>query len=154
MMTLRTTIVVTLFAAPALALPKGPVSVIRVVDGDTIHVGNGDDDYTIRILGIDCPESRKVKKCGKYREGLSCKEEIVLGKAATRQAEKLLDGATVTLEGAKGKDVFRRELAYVRLSDGRDYGLTMIKNGMCSDFGWKYPHARGQAYQQAQNRTR
>ena len=154
-MSFRTTVLfyfVALTTASGLAdaLPKGPVTVTRVVDGDTLHVKADGDDVTIRVRGIDCPESRKVKKCGNFRPGLICKDEIKLGKAAAVEARKLLNGATVTIEEDAGKDVFRRHLAYVRLSDGRDFGLTMIEFGLCRDFGWKYPHPRMAEYQKAQ----
>src|SRR5262245_30989637 len=32
-------------------------TVTRVVDGDTIHVSLGSDDATIRLIGIDTPET-------------------------------------------------------------------------------------------------
>lgn len=30
---------------------------------------------------------------------------------------------------------------YVRLDDGRDFGLVLV-TGLCEDFSWKYPHPR------------
>src|SRR4051812_22112700 len=133
-----------LVLAAALA---GPVKVERVVDGDTFHVVTPDgDDVTIRVLGIDCPESRRVKKCGSYRPRLSCEDEIKIGKAATVAARKLLNGARVALEGNKKKDVFGRTLSYVRLPDGRDFGLVMIEGGYCRDWSDKYPHPRMREY--------
>ncbi|MFH1177693.1 MAG: thermonuclease family protein, partial [Acidobacteriota bacterium] len=47
-------------------------------------------------------------------------------------------------------DVFDRPLRYVRLADGRDFGLVMIQEGFCADYGWKYTHPRGAEYAKAQ----
>ena len=52
----------------------------------------------------------------------------------------------MTLEGPFSRDPFGRRLAYVRLPDGQDYGMLMIREGRCEDFGWKYPHPRSGTY--------
>ena len=38
----------------------------------------------------------------------------------------------------------------VRMADGRDFGLVMVQEGLCEDFGWKYPHRKGKEYRKAQ----
>lgn len=146
----------------ALALPAGPVQVTKVVDGDTIHVvDSGGETHKIRLVGIDCPESRKVAKCGSWRDGLSCENEIKLGKAAKERATELLHNQTVTLESAAAKkrgkkrkteekDRYGRELAYVRLADGRDANLEMIRIGGCKSYGYKYPHPRLEEYDRSE----
>ena len=48
-----------------LAILLAAATVIRVVDGDTLHVRDNGDDVTIRVLGIDCPESKHNAKCRK-----------------------------------------------------------------------------------------
>ena len=62
-------------------LPKGEVIVTKVVDGDTIHVNLNGHDTTIRIIGIDTPETvdpRKPVQC--------------MGKEASNRAKELLMG--------------------------------------------------------------
>ncbi len=41
----------------------------------------------------------------------------------------------------------------MRLDDGRDYGLVMVRGGHCEDFGWKYPHPRSKEYMKAQHKA-
>ncbi len=131
----------------------GPVSVQvdHVVDGDTLWVRTGSGRVDIRILGIDCPESHHNAKCRRGGDA-ACDLEVPKGQAATVRARSLLTG-TVTLEPSKNafqQDRYGRTLAYVRLPDGRDYGLLMIQERRCADYGWKYPHPRGSQYQSAQ----
>ena len=77
-----------------------------------------------------------------------------VGMKAAKRAQALIDETRVTLEAARadGKPewTWDRLLAYVRMADGRDFGLVMVQEGLCEDFGWKYPHKRGTEYKKAQ----
>lgn len=121
----------------------------KVVDGDTLKVRvDGGRRVTVRVLGIDCPESHANEKCARDgRQGRKgCAEQVPLGLEASRRAAAVLKHRTVTLEGPTKRDLYGRTLAYVRLPDGRDFGALMVKEGLCEDFGWKYPHPRMQEY--------
>jgi endonuclease YncB( thermonuclease family) len=136
--------------------------VSRVVDGDTLRLRLVEDpgagEVVLRVKGIDCPESRWNNKC--ERDGRNgrrgCRWQLPHGQAATRVADKWLRGREVVLEcgGHCRKGGYGRALRYVRLEDGRDYGLEMIKLGLCEDFGYRYPHPRTDAYLQAQRKAR
>jgi endonuclease YncB( thermonuclease family) len=129
-----------------------------IADGDTMLVILPDGQKAaIRVLGIDCPESKHNAKCERDgREGrLGCDAQVPLGKAATKYAISLLKGRDVTVEtrdgnGTTENDVYGRALAYVRLPDGRDFGLQMVHDAKCSDFGWRYPHPRMDRYKAAE----
>ncbi|TAL29043.1 MAG: hypothetical protein EPN98_21615 [Phenylobacterium sp.] len=130
--------------------------VLRVVDGDTFVVSAGPRPVTIRVLGIDCPESHRNAKCERdgARGGATCAEQVPRGQAATARARELLIGRDVVLEPARPceslkPDVYRRTLAYVRLPDGADFGLELVREGLCADYGWKYPHPRMVEYRAA-----
>lgn len=101
-------------AAPPVGPPPVPTApardtgnVTRVIDGDTFKVG----PRTIRVLGID-----------------ACEVSTDAGAAATAQARSLLLAGPITLtaEPGVGTDRFDRELRYVTLSDGSDFGRTMV----------------------------
>lgn len=127
-------------------VPAGSqVYVDKVVDGDTFKVRGADgNSFRIRVRGVDCPESHRNDKC--ERDGQQgrkgCDEQIPLGLEAARIAAKLAKHKQVILEGPISLDRYGRVLAYVRLPDGSDYGAFMVKEGLCEDFGWKYPHPR------------
>lgn len=132
--------------------PKKRVRVRRVIDGDTIEVVTlGDDpvEITVRLKGIDCPESHRNAKC--IRDG-DCDTDAPKGKAASRKMTDLVAGEIVTLHSAKStfeKDRYGRLLAYVHLG-GTDVGLHLIRGGYCHDFSDSYPHPRQKQYREAE----
>lgn len=157
---------------------EGKAHVEKVVDGDTLRVRMPDGrEETVQILGISCPESRESKKClwdGKAAEqacdlkdqrqcnaikegksvilGKDCAWQIPRGLEASRKATELLGNQTVSLEcdgECKRGGFGNRPLRYVRMADGRDFGLLMVQKGYCEDFGWNDPHPRGKAYRSA-----
>ena len=84
---------------------------VRVIDGDTIAI----DDVTIRLLGVDTPETFRSR----------CPNEHALGLAAKRRLGELLDAGPVTYV-AQGKDRYQRTLATVH-ADGIDVGARLIE---------------------------
>jgi len=129
-------------------------TVEEVYDGDTIKVRlDGGTAVIIRILGIDCPESKENGKCHQDEERgwLSCEEQIPLGQRAGNIARKLLLGDTVTLRSGTTRgfkqDTYGRGLAYVHMANGTDFGLEMIRRGQCRDFSHRFEHPRMEQYQ-------
>jgi endonuclease YncB( thermonuclease family) len=131
--------------------------VVDVVDGDTLDVemtSEQGETTTVRVLGIDCPESSRNSKC--RRDG-DCSEDIPEGKKASNFVRELIAGETVELEpGEDGfeKGSYGRLLAYIRTSNGRDLGYQLVELGLCQDYGDEYPHARGEQYRQAGEQKR
>lgn len=135
------------------------VDVEKVIDGDTFqaHVHDMADKIRVRILGIDTPESRRNQKARKdaKREGGRVTEQIVLGKTAKERATELLLNRRVILEAPDKKVIktegYGRYIAYVRLTNRRDFGRLLIREGLANDFGWKYPHPRSGSYKKTQS---
>ena len=132
----------------------------KVVDGDTVKVrllDGGPGLTTVRVLGIDCPESHVNPKC--ERDGKSgrrgCDWQVPRGREAARKAAGMLKHRTVVLQcgGRCRRGRFGRALRYVKLEDGRDFGLEMVRRGLCEDFGFRYPHPRRAQYTRAQERA-
>ncbi|MGH2722929.1 MAG: thermonuclease family protein [Actinomycetota bacterium] len=95
------------------------VPVLRVVDGDTIHVLRGGRDVTIRLIGIDTPE---VDWYGGQAE--------CYGARAGRFLMRLLEGERVRLEFDRDRiDPYDRTLAYVYLEDGRMVNELLVRRG-------------------------
>jgi micrococcal nuclease len=79
--------------------------VTEVIDGDTIRVSTGGDEFTVRLIGIDTPE----------RDGPYTDREC-FGDEATALTEAMLDGRDVELEyDVDRHDRYDRTLAYVWL---------------------------------------
>lgn len=117
--------------------------VTAVVDGDTFKVKLGTKTETVRIIGIDTPETKDPRK------PVQC-----YGKEASKKLTTLLRGKTVTLEKNPGdeKDKYGRLLRYVSLK-GKDIGAGMIEGGYA--FSYKiFPHPRLEAYNGLEQKAR
>ena len=102
--------------------PVGPVDagwrVSRVVDGDTIRVTRNGEQLTVRLIGIDTPESVKPDT------PVEC-----YALEASQFAQDRLEGAAVALEGDPSQqpaDRYGRTLAYLWLVDDSGRALSMF----------------------------
>lgn len=94
-----------------------PVTVIRVIDGDTIEISGG---ITVRLIGVDTPESVHPDET----------KNSDYGKAAAQWTTDLLSGQSVRLEyDTEQTDSYGRTLAYVYL-DGVMVNEILLKNGL------------------------
>jgi len=96
-------------AVSSIAVSPGMVAarVVTVVDGDTIVVSIGDEEYKVRYIGINCPETvhpQKVVEC--------------MGPEAAEANKKLVDGKHIYLEKDMSEtDKYGRLLRYVWVGD-------------------------------------
>jgi len=140
----------TVFASPDSADAKQTArsdtqsaKVTSVVDGDTIKVKIGTKTETIRIIGIDTPETvdpRKPVQC--------------FGKETAAKMKSLVNNKIVTLERnpAEERDIYKRLLRYVWLND-EDIGAKMISEGYA--FSYKvFPHPKLNAYNKLEQEAR
>lgn len=106
-------------AAPALALPICPASGKRsdcVHDGDTWWIGR----TKYRHADLDTPE---------IGSSAMCEAEVAIGlRARDRLSELMAGGFTVEPTGERGG--FGRDLAFIRLSDGREAGEVLVGEGL------------------------
>jgi micrococcal nuclease len=116
--------------------------VVEVVDGDTIKVRVEGGRETVRLVGIDTPESKRPQtpvECGATRA------------AAVMHA--LLAGRPVTLRRDPTQDAvdrYGRTLAYVDVG-GRDAGETMVREGWATPYVYAHvPFQRLRAYRAAE----
>jgi endonuclease YncB( thermonuclease family) len=115
--------------------------VVSVVDGDTIKVSINGTTETLRIIGLDTPETLDPRK------PVQC-----FGKEASNKAKELLSGKTVVLEAdsTQGElDKYGRLLRYVFV-DGTDYGKYMIANGYAHEYTYHIPYKYQTEYKNAQ----
>lgn len=99
----------------------GHVRVVRVVDGDTIIARLPGGDESVRLIGIDTPESVDP------RRPVEC-----FGVEASNRTKQLLPkGTVIRLErDVESRDRFGRLLAYVhRVDDGTFVNLALVRDG-------------------------
>lgn len=101
--------------------PAGTGRVVEVVDGDTIRVKLGKTVETVRLIGVDTPETKHPDK------GVEC-----YGPEASERTKTLIGNGTLVLleRDANTRDRYGRLLAYVfRESDGLFVNETLLVEG-------------------------
>lgn len=117
-------------------------AVTSVVDGDTIKVNINGTVETLRLIGMDTPETvdpRKPVQC--------------FGKEASNKAKELLVGTKVRLEkdSTQGElDKYGRTLAYVHREDGLFYNKYMIEQGYAHEYTYNTPYKYQAEFKAAQ----
>lgn len=111
----------TVDTTPPVAATKALVQ--TVIDGDTIVVRVDGVEETVRLLGIDTPET------GKGNRTAEC-----FGANATDFARELLPSGTTVLltRDEETRDQYGRLLAFVHRDDGLFVNLAMIEHGYAS----------------------
>jgi micrococcal nuclease len=100
-------LVLAVFAVPALAQSALEGAVVRVVDGDTVHVRLGERVEKVRYIGVNTPEVHHPTK-----------GEEPGGREATAVNRALVEGRRVRLElDVKARDRYGRLLAYVWIGE-------------------------------------
>jgi len=136
--------------------------VIRVVDGDMLKVNFRGKPESIRLIGIDTPESRSNKKAIKDAErgNLDIRTIISMGKQATKFVNTLVSaGDTVKIEfDVQARDKYGRLLGYIYLPDGRMLNEEIVKAGyanlMTIPPNVKYQERFLKAYREARENRR
>ena len=108
-------------AANAVAENGSFYQVVRVVDGDTLVYDKNGQDVTVRMVGIDTPETVDP------RRPVGC-----FGKEASAESKRLMEGQKVRIEkDALGDtiDKYQRELRNVYLADGTMVNQLLVAEG-------------------------
>jgi micrococcal nuclease len=116
--------------------------VVDIVDGDTVKVRLDGVTETIRMIGVNTPETVDP------RRPVEC-----FGKEASQKAQELLEGKRVALEAdvTQGdRDKYNRLLRFVFLEDGTNFGERMIREGYAYEYTYKKPYVYQELYREAQ----
>lgn len=109
--------------------------VLEVFDGDTFLINLNGKKETVRVLGIDAPET-----------GEKYSQKECYGEEAKERAKELLAGKEVQLEGdvsQADRDKYLRLLRYVFLPDETFFNQQMIEEGLAREYTFankKYQH--------------
>ena len=130
---------------PSTANP-GAATVVRVVDGDTLVADLGTGAETIRLIGIDTPESVAPHRA----------VECYGHEAAARLAALVPPGTSVRLtRDVEPRDRYDRLLAYVeRAEDGLFVNLALLDDGYAASFPFPPNVAHRPRFDGAERRAR
>lgn len=116
--------------------------VVSVVDGDTVKLDMNGTTETIRLIGIDTPETVHPQK------PVEC-----MGTEASNQAKQLLTGQTVRFESDDSQDArdrFGRLLGYVFLPNGDNFAEVMIRSGYGNEYTYTMPYKYQASFKSAE----
>ena len=106
---------------------KSPTyQVLRVTDGDTIHINYNGKDEKVRFIGLDTPETKDPRK------PIQC-----FGREATAKMTELAENKNIRLEFDKTqgeRDKYGRILAFVYSEDNKNLAYEMIRQGYGNEY--------------------
>lgn len=106
---------------------KSPTyKVLRVVDGDTIHIDYNGKDEKVRFIGLDTPETKDPRK------PIQC-----FGREATAKMTEFAENKNVRLEFDRTqgeRDKYGRILAFVYSEDNKNLAYEMIRQGYGNEY--------------------
>jgi micrococcal nuclease len=129
------------------AIKKDLYRVTKVIDGDTIKVEINGKNETVRLIGIDSPETTDP------RRSIQC-----FGKEASDKAKEILINKNIFLEKdpTQGdKDKYSRLLRFVFLEDGTNFNKFMVSEGYAHEYTYQNnPYKYQQDFKDAQKTAR
>ena len=115
----------------------------EVIDGDTIKINYEGKKTSVRIIGINTPETN-----GPYRD------KECFGEEASKKAKEILWGKDVLIEFDSNQSKWDRHgrlLGYILIDGKNDFGLEMIKTGYAYENTYKGRKYKNQKkYKEAQ----
>lgn len=121
-------------------------SVTTVSDGDTIKVLVGGKTETVRLIGVDTPETKDPRKA------VQC-----YGTEASTYTKTTLLGKSVSLaqdDSQQNRDKYGRLLRYVFLEDGTNFNEQLIRAGYAYEYTYRTPYQYQSAFKQAQQEAK
>lgn len=127
---------------------SGRVLVTKVFDGDTILVEQNGKEITVRLIGVDTPETSRPETPVQF-----------YGPEAADFTRRSLEGRQATLEfeapdrPGGSVDQYGRTLAYVITGDGKNFNLELVRLGygrVFDKYPFQYQREFGQAERAAQ----
>jgi micrococcal nuclease len=128
--------------------PAGEAVVIDVHDGDTIVVQRGTQQATVRLIGVDTPETGRPETPVQFH-----------GPEAADFTRRALLGRTVRLDfeppdrPGGAIDKYGRVLAYVLTPEGRNFNLELVRLGYGRAYT-VYPFTQQRTFERAERAAR
>jgi micrococcal nuclease len=135
-------------ADAATAVRREPALVTNVFDGDTVVVDRGGTETTVRLIGVDTPETARPDTPVQF-----------FGPEASEFTRTSLLGKHVLLEfEAPGRpggsvDVYGRTLAYIITRDGANFDLELVRRGYGRVYA-RYPFRYQREFKRAERSAR
>jgi micrococcal nuclease len=113
--------------------PEASYLITATVDGDTVKASIDGKTETIRLIGVDTPETKDPRK------KVQC-----FGEQAAAYTKTSLLQKRVTLESDESqdnRDKYGRLLRYIILDDGTNFNSSLIKQGYAYEYTYRIPYS-------------
>lgn len=133
------------FSPEVAGVETGHHKVIRVVDGDTVVIDYFGEETTLRLIGVDTPETKHPNK------DVEC-----FGPEASAFMEELLSDRSIEIELDESQgshDRYNRLLVYIWL-DGVNINELLIGEGYAFEYTYNLPYKYQDEFKQAQSDAR
>ncbi len=120
--------------------------VVKVIDGDTVTIQKNGETVTLRLIGLDAPESTTLRK-----GVIEC-----FGDKATERARELLSEKSISIETDSSQDTYDkygRLLVYVFLPSGANFNKQMIEEGYGHEYTYNAPYKYQKEFRAAEKRA-
>lgn len=120
--------------------------IIKVIDGDTVNVEVNGKEESVRLIGIDSPETKDPRK------PVQC-----FGNEASIKLSGILNGKQVELvsdETQDDKDQYGRLLRYILTEDGTNINKFMVEEGYAFEYTYNVPYKYMEEFKQAESLAR
>ncbi len=117
----------------------------KVIDGDTIQVSINGENFKVRLIGVDAPETSHPSKL------VEC-----FGKEATEFTKNKLLNQTIKLKPditQQNIDQYGRLLRYVYINDEL-FNLSIIREGYAHEYTFKVPYLFQNEFKKAEKEAR
>ena len=137
-------------------------TVTKIIDGDTIKINYKGEEESIRLIGVDTPESKANKKAKKDagKTGGDVETITAMGKEAVNFTKSLVkpgDRVLVELD-IQVRDKYGRLLAYIYLPNGKMLNEEIVRAGYATIMTYppnvKYEERFLKAYREAREGKR
>lgn len=132
--------------APKESEQPGFYAVTKVIDGDTFSVKINGKSQSVRLIGIDAPETKHPKKA-----------VMCFGREASAKLQGLVGGQTVKLEADPSQgdqDKYKRLLRYVILEDGTNVNKQLIAEGYAHEYTYRTPYSTQASFEASERDAR
>lgn len=132
--------------APEESAQPGLYAVTKVVDGDTLTIKIDGKSQSVRLIGIDAPETKHPKKA-----------VMCFGREASAKLNDLVGGKNVKLEADPSQgdqDMYKRLLRYVVLEDGTNVNKQLIAEGYAHEYTYRTPYSSQASFKTAERDAR
>lgn len=125
---------------PVIAANKVPIKIVSISDGDSIKAKIDENEFRVRLIGIDCYETCKIHRAYRqaYEHNLQVDDVVQKGNVSKQYLQNLYTrnkNKNIYLE-FKGVDVYGRALGILYF-DKMNVNEEMKKNGGCMFYEYK-----------------